>query len=49
MNGGFSAVDSEAMAQQRDLNLEKVRLDGAFDVIVLGGGINGIGVFRDLA
>lgn len=26
-----------------------MRLDGAFDVVVLGGGINGIGVYRELA
>lgn len=37
------------MSEQRDENLRKIRLDGAFDVIVLGGGINGIGVFRELA
>ena len=30
-------------------NLDKIRRDGAFDVIVVGGGINGIGVFRELA
>ncbi|RUV94527.1 glycerol-3-phosphate dehydrogenase/oxidase [Mesorhizobium sp. M1A.F.Ca.IN.022.07.1.1] len=37
------------MPEQRDENLEKIHLNGAFDVIILGGGINGIGVFRDLA
>lgn len=26
-----------------------MRLDGAFDVVVLGGGINGVGVYRELA
>lgn len=49
MNGCPPAVSSEAMPEQRNENLEKVRLDGAFDVIVLGGGINGIGVYRELA
>ncbi len=33
----------------RDAGLERVRADGSFDVIVVGGGINGIGVFRELA
>jgi len=37
------------MPEQRDENLEQIRRDGAFDVIVVGGGINGIGVFRELA
>ena len=37
------------MPQQRDETLGKIRLDGAFDVIVVGGGINGIGVYRELA
>lgn len=37
------------MPQQRDENFEKLRRDGAFDVVVVGGGINGIGVFRELA
>ena len=37
------------MPEQRDETLGKIRLDGAFDVIVVGGGINGIGVFRELA
>jgi len=34
---------------QRSAALDAVRADGAFDVIVLGGGINGIGVFRELS
>ncbi len=34
---------------QRDASLDRVRADGAFDVIVVGGGINGIGVFRELS
>jgi glycerol-3-phosphate dehydrogenase len=37
------------MPEQRDDNLEHLRRDGAFDVIVVGGGINGIGVYRELA
>ncbi|NMM43420.1 glycerol-3-phosphate dehydrogenase/oxidase [Rhodospirillaceae bacterium KN72] len=37
------------MPDQRDDNLNKVRNAGHVDVIVVGGGINGIGVFRDLA
>lgn len=45
----LTAVNGEAMPEQRDDNFETIRRDGAFDVIVLGGGINGVGVFRDLA
>lgn len=37
------------MTEQRDQNLDLIRRDGAFDVVVVGGGINGIGVFRELA
>ncbi|HEY6632479.1 MAG TPA: glycerol-3-phosphate dehydrogenase/oxidase [Rhizobiaceae bacterium] len=37
------------MSEQRNENLELIRRDGAFDVVVVGGGINGIGVFRELA
>lgn len=37
------------MSEQRDDNLARVRNNGPFDAIVVGGGINGIGVFRDLA
>jgi len=37
------------MPEQRDENLETIRRDGAFDVVVVGGGINGIGVYRELA
>ncbi|MGF1622641.1 MAG: glycerol-3-phosphate dehydrogenase/oxidase [Rhodomicrobiaceae bacterium] len=37
------------MPEQRDDNLEQIRRNGAFDVIVVGGGINGIGTFRELA
>ncbi|UUP18133.1 glycerol-3-phosphate dehydrogenase/oxidase [Nitratireductor thuwali] len=37
------------MPEQRDEHLELIRRDGAFDVVVVGGGINGIGVYRELA
>lgn len=37
------------MPGQRDDILEQLRRDGAFDVVVIGGGINGIGVYRELA
>jgi glycerol-3-phosphate dehydrogenase len=37
------------MPEQRNENLETIRRNSAFDVIVVGGGINGIGVYRELA
>lgn len=37
------------MPEQRQDSLDRIRQDGAFDVIVVGGGINGIGVHRELA
>ncbi len=37
------------MPDQRTVILETIRRNGAFDVVVVGGGINGIGVFRELA
>jgi glycerol-3-phosphate dehydrogenase len=37
------------MPEQRDTNLAKTRSAGTLDAIVVGGGINGIGVFRELA
>lgn len=37
------------MPEQRDDNIEIVRRNGAFDVIVVGGGINGIGAYRELS
>ncbi|WP_404401432.1 glycerol-3-phosphate dehydrogenase/oxidase [Pelagibacterium halotolerans] len=37
------------MPESRDDIVESARRTGDFDVIVVGGGINGIGVFRDLA
>lgn len=37
------------MPDQRTVILDTIRRNGAFDVVVVGGGINGIGVFRELA
>ncbi|WP_116996629.1 glycerol-3-phosphate dehydrogenase/oxidase [Desertimonas flava] len=37
------------MPETRAGLFETLRRDGGFDVVVVGGGINGIGVFRDLA
>ena len=37
------------MPEQRDNNFAKTRSTGTLDAIVVGGGINGIGVFRELA
>ncbi|KAJ56329.1 glycerol-3-phosphate dehydrogenase [Actibacterium mucosum KCTC 23349] len=37
------------MSDQRAQNLAKLRANSSFDVVVVGGGVNGIGVFRDLA
>ena len=37
------------MNDPRANDIEKLRQNGAFDVVVVGGGINGIGTFRDLA
>lgn len=37
------------MSDQRQNNLESIRCDEAFDAVVVGGGINGIGVYRELA
>lgn len=37
------------MAKTRQDKLDEIAAHGAFDVIVVGGGINGIGVFRELA
>lgn len=36
-------------SQQRDDSIEQIRRNGDFDVVVVGGGINGIGVYRELA
>ncbi len=37
------------MPTSRKDRLDRIAADGAFDVAVVGGGINGIGVFRELA
>jgi len=37
------------MPEDRDQKLAKIGDNSAFDVVVVGGGINGIGVFRDLS
>ncbi len=37
------------MSGHRQERFDRIAADGAFDVIVVGGGINGIGVFHDLA
>jgi len=37
------------MSRSRDDTLDQLRRDGAFDVVVVGGGINGIGVYRELS
>ena len=37
------------MSEQRKQNLARLRNDAAFDAVVIGGGVNGIGVYRDLA
>ena len=37
------------MRRAREEEIGCIAADGAFDVVVLGGGINGIGVFRELA
>ncbi|MEO8531873.1 MAG: glycerol-3-phosphate dehydrogenase/oxidase [Deltaproteobacteria bacterium] len=37
------------MPDARQDKFDRIAANGAFDVIVVGGGINGIGVFRDLA
>lgn len=36
------------MSEQRQQNLTKLRDNAAFDAVVIGGGVNGIGVYRDL-
>lgn len=37
------------MSTGRATQLERIRSDGEFDVIVVGGGVNGIGVYRELS
>lgn len=37
------------MPETRQQRIDRIARDAAFDVIIVGGGINGIGVFHDLA
>ncbi|MCK7615329.1 glycerol-3-phosphate dehydrogenase/oxidase [Roseibium sediminicola] len=37
------------MSAKRQTIWDRIARDGAFDAVVIGGGINGIGVYRDLA
>lgn len=37
------------MSDQRQNKFDQIKANGAFDVVVIGGGVNGIGVYRDLA
>ena len=37
------------MSKARQEKFDQIAADGAFDAVVIGGGINGIGVFRELA
>lgn len=37
------------MSAQRHNSFQRIRDNGAFDVVVIGGGINGLGVYRELA
>ncbi len=37
------------MSDARQNNLAKIKENGAFDAVVIGGGVNGIGVYRDLS
>jgi glycerol-3-phosphate dehydrogenase len=37
------------MPSQRQISFDALSQDENFDVVVVGGGINGIGVYRDLA
>lgn len=42
-------ANGEGMSEQRQEKWDRIARDGAFDAVVVGGGINGIGVYRDLA
>jgi glycerol-3-phosphate dehydrogenase len=46
---GPPAVNGFGMPRQRQDSFREIESDGAFDVLVVGGGINGIGVYRDLS
>ena len=37
------------MSEQRKQNLAQLTRNAAFDAVVVGGGVNGIGVYRDLS
>lgn len=37
------------MTTPRSARFDQIRADGSFDAIVVGGGINGVGVFRELS
>ncbi|MBO0346293.1 glycerol-3-phosphate dehydrogenase/oxidase [Roseibium sp. CAU 1637] len=37
------------MSAQRQTSFQKITENGAFDVVVIGGGINGLGVYRELS
>lgn len=37
------------MSTQRNQRLDELARDAAFDAVIVGGGVNGIGVFRDLS
>ncbi|MTI17295.1 glycerol-3-phosphate dehydrogenase/oxidase [Rhodobacteraceae bacterium RKSG542] len=37
------------MSEIRQTKLDEIKQDSAFDAVVIGGGVNGIGVYRDLA
>lgn len=42
-------IGEAALADPRAKDIARIRQNGNFDVVVVGGGINGIGTFRDLA
>jgi glycerol-3-phosphate dehydrogenase len=46
---GRTPAQEEAMPDPRQERINRIAANGAFDVIVVGGGINGIGVFHDLS
>lgn len=43
------SAKEDGMSDARQERIDRIATNGAFDVIVVGGGINGIGVFHDLA
>ena len=42
-------ANGRVMSEGREKRLEAIRSDERFDVVVLGGGVNGVGVYRELA